>query len=508
MQSVVVSRWLLLIVCAAYLAFPNARPDFTVYNSHDAENYIALSKNLLEGRGYTRSLNDNEFIPHTLWPPGMAVLLAPAVALSGDTINFYYVKYSIIFLALLGIWLTRIYLIRLLDNEKIANWVVLLLALNPYFWHFSRIAMAEIPVFTWGILSLLLIDQCFKTSTTSTVKLMTLGLVVGLGMLLKGALVGLLLAPLPYLWRRGLFSLLSIKQGLIYAICFCVPFALWMMSNMDIDKSNLGFDGVNQIQMITKKVIEDPLSEYKTVSEIVITAKQNLLWHAIYHIPNHIIPGLFLADMGNITMGNILALILSMAIIALIISQFRLLAPLILSLCPAVILISVMTIGGAERYWFTITSLLLIVCYLAPFRIINNPKLQKALMYSLVIVQLSSLTLFIYRHEATPYTTVEAHDQLAKLFYEAKNLCHSKALKGNSNTWTKNEHAFQLMTGCKASMVNTAIGRNPVFTHAALDLPRVSQPQPKLLIHKGQYGLVKLPRPMTEQQIKTHYYDD
>jgi hypothetical protein len=148
MKSIVLSRWLLLIVCTAYLAFPNTRPDFTVYNSHDSESYIALSKNLIEGRGYTRSLNDNEFIPHTLWPPGMALLLAPAVALSGETINFWYVKYTIIFLALLGLAMTRLYLIKLIDDEKMANWVVTLLALNPYFWHFSRIAMAEIPVFT------------------------------------------------------------------------------------------------------------------------------------------------------------------------------------------------------------------------------------------------------------------------------------------------------------------------------------------------------------------------
>ncbi len=83
MKSIVLSRWLLLIVCTAYLAFPNTRPDFTVYNSHDSESYIALSKNLIEGRGYTRSLNDNEFIPQTIWPPGMALLLAPAVALCG-----------------------------------------------------------------------------------------------------------------------------------------------------------------------------------------------------------------------------------------------------------------------------------------------------------------------------------------------------------------------------------------------------------------------------------------
>jgi hypothetical protein len=508
MKSIVLSRWLLLIVCTAYLAFPNTRPDFTVYNSHDSESYIALSKNLIEGRGYTRSLNDNEFIPHTLWPPGMALLLAPAVALSGETINFWYVKYTIIFLALLGLAMTRLYLIKLIDDEKMANWVVTLLALNPYFWHFSRIAMAEIPVFTWVMLSLLLIDRSFQASSTNLLKLGGVGLIVGLGMLLKGSIVGLLLAPLPYLWRRGLFSLSSIKQGLTFTIFFCVPFVLWMMSNIDIDKSNLGLDGVNQIQMITKKVIEDPMSDYKTISEILTTAQQNILWHAIYHVPNHIIPGLFLADIVNLPAGNMLALILSVAILALILTQFKILMPLILSIFPAAILISVMTIGGAERYWFTITSLLLIVCYLAPFRLINNKNYRRIVIVCLTITQLVGLTQFIYRHEAKPYTTVEDRHQLAQLFIEAKNLCHSKLLNNTSNTWTKNEHAFQLITGCQSSMVNVALGRNPMFTRAILYMPKVIQTLPKPLLHEGEYVMITLPEPMTKQQIINIYYDD
>lgn len=504
MNSIVVSRWLLLIVCAAYLLLPNARPDFTIYNSHDSESYIALTKNLLEGRGYTRSLNEGEFIPHTLWPPGMAVVLTPAVLLSGENINFYYVKYSLILIALLGLWLTRQYLLALTKKEHIANWVVILIALNPYYWHFSRIAMAEIPVYTWTILGLLLVERSFNTSNSSTLKLMFLGIFVGLGMLLKGALIGLILAPIPYMWRRGLFSLLSIKQGATYAICFCIPFICWMYSNHDIDSTNLGLDGVNQIQMITKKVIEDPQSDFKTSQEILTTAKQNILWHAIYHIPNHTIPGVHLLKLTSIRHGNALALLFTFLVFAVVAYQFSRFAPLMLSVIPVILLVSVMTIGGAERYWFTITSVLFVPFYLIISRI--PERMEKLIILSLVCLQIVGLSYFVYQHQQSPYTKVESRHNLANLFLQAVPLCKEEPFI-NSNTWTKNEHAFQLMTGCKASMVNVAINRNPLFSHAILYSPKIKATAlPLPIIQSKDYQWIKLSKPMTKAEITNEYY--
>jgi hypothetical protein len=504
MKSAIITRWLLALIALLYLALPNARPDFTVYNSHDSESYIALAQNLLEGRGYTRSLNEREFIPHTLWPPGMAVVLTPAVLLSGDKINFYYVKYSLILIALLGLLLTRQYLLALIKKEYIANWVVILIALNPYFWHFSRIAMAEIPVYTWTMLGLLLVERNFRTPNSSSLKLMILGAFIGLGMLLKGALIGLILAPIPYMWRRGIFSVQSIKQGATYAICFCIPFMLWMYSNQHIDRTNLGLDGVNQIQMITKKVIEDPQSDFKTPTEILTTAKQNILWHAIYHIPNHSIPGVFLIKLTSLEYGNALALLLSLFVLTVVASQFSLLSALILAVIPAALLISVMTIGGAERYWFTITSVLFIPFYLIIYRIPQS--MQKFVILSLVSIQLIGLSYFVYQHEQSPYTEVESRHELAELFLQAIPMCEQEQFI-NSNTWTKNEHAFQLMTGCKASMVNVAIGISPQFSHAILYSPKIKITDlPSPIIQSKDYLWVKLPKPMTKSEITNEYY--
>ncbi len=77
----------LIALVAAYVAFANLRPDFTDYNADDAESYLALSYALVHGLGYTRSLLPGAYVPHTTWPPGMPLLLAPAMALSGATVN-------------------------------------------------------------------------------------------------------------------------------------------------------------------------------------------------------------------------------------------------------------------------------------------------------------------------------------------------------------------------------------------------------------------------------------
>ena len=41
------------LLAAFYLAIPNARPDFSRFNCHDSESYLALSDSLFHGRGYT-----------------------------------------------------------------------------------------------------------------------------------------------------------------------------------------------------------------------------------------------------------------------------------------------------------------------------------------------------------------------------------------------------------------------------------------------------------------------
>jgi hypothetical protein len=314
-------------------------------------------------------------------------------------------------------------------------------------------------------------------------------------MLLKGAVIGLILAPIPYLYRHGLFSYKSITKGGLYAICFCLPFVGWMISNQNIDRTHLGLDGVNQVQMITKKVIEDPQSEYKTPSEIVNTAKQNIAWHAIYHVPNQIIPSIHLFDLKNSSFGNYIALILCLALFIVLVKQAGTFSPLLLSVVPVIILATVMTIGGAERYWFTITSILLlpVFCYLLK-------------SFQRTTIQLFSLIAFASNHESNPYTVIEDRDDLARLFIQAEKTCTNNQNTSIRNTWTKNEHAFQLVTGCKASMVNSAIGVDPTFTHAVLHLDKLQHSPSNIIKRANHYVWIELPEHMKKSEIIENYY--
>src|SRR6185436_5294179 len=51
----------------------------------DIEAYVALGHSLANGRGYTRSLDEQHFVPHKHWPPGFPLLLA-AGFLFGDSL--------------------------------------------------------------------------------------------------------------------------------------------------------------------------------------------------------------------------------------------------------------------------------------------------------------------------------------------------------------------------------------------------------------------------------------
>ena len=56
---------------AFYFLSPDARLDFSEFDTRDGESYVALSRALFSGLGYTRNLDPHYYLPHTTWPPGM-----------------------------------------------------------------------------------------------------------------------------------------------------------------------------------------------------------------------------------------------------------------------------------------------------------------------------------------------------------------------------------------------------------------------------------------------------
>lgn len=193
-------------ICYCLLAFfyfllPNDRPDFSIFNSHDSESYLVLSYSLIQGDGYTRNI-DWVYIPHTLWPPGMPSLLIPAVLASGDKVNWLWVKFTVITISLLGLYLLWRLIVCYTGNFRLANLSVLMFGLPPYFWHFSRIALAESVVLVWFIFALLVIHFYLQPAKINVKNAALSGLFCGAGMMIKGTVIGLVLVPLIYSYQR------------------------------------------------------------------------------------------------------------------------------------------------------------------------------------------------------------------------------------------------------------------------------------------------------------------
>ena len=196
-------KLLLAAIAIFYLAVPNARPDFTRFNCHDSESYLALAHNLAYGNGYTRSLEPGMYVPHKTWPPGVPVLLVPAAALSGDHLNWVAVKATMILVGLLGILATWFLVARITSRPEFADLAALIIALNPFYWDFSHQAMSEVPTIAFALGALLLVDRIFAGRRPGLAAVGAAGLVCGAGMLVRGNLCGLALVPLAYLVRAA-----------------------------------------------------------------------------------------------------------------------------------------------------------------------------------------------------------------------------------------------------------------------------------------------------------------
>jgi hypothetical protein len=509
---------LFLGIVVLYVLYPNARPDFTKFNAHDSESYIALSYNFLHGLGYTRNMDSHNYIPHTLWPPGMPLLLTPAVIISGDTVNWLAVKYTMIVIALLGIFLTWQYVFRLTRNKMLADIITLFIGLNPFYWHFSRIAMAEVPSYVWIIGSLLLLDVVWKNPKVKVHTVFLTGALIGLGMMIKGIVIGLVTVPVVYLLFFS--DKLTIKRNMllvsVYVVGFSLAFVMWSVRNHSVDKENLGFDGVNQIQMLFKEIPEDPHSPYRNTKQLLQTAEENVIWHGIYHFSSQIVPYLWKANLKIQEGGSLIAVFICLVLLLSVLPRSTLVLPLYCTILPIVLMMLLITIGGSERYWGPI-SLLCFVGIALQFDSLIKNTLSKSTKTKYILasgiavlasLQAISLVSYIYAHELQPYTTIENRDDLAILFEKNRNYCLDKNRPEISAVYTKNEHAFQLITACHAPMILLARNINPLFSHAVIDkgrLKKVLGPE-QIISEEGQWMFIRLDSLMHSKEIQKEYY--
>lgn len=501
-----------LILAAVYLAYPNARPDFTEFNAHDSESYVAISYNLLHKGEYTRSLDEDLHVPHTLWPPGMPLILMPAVATSGIPIDWFSVKATMIFWGMLGIVFSWLYIRSLSESRRIADFGALLVGLNPYYWHFSHVAMAELPIFVWAIASLYFSHAVLaKKEEVKLPKIFALGAFIGLGVLIKGVLLGLVFVPLGYFFRRSLLEPRALLQSSVFAIGFVIAFVGWGARNGQIDANNLGLDGVNQVQMMFKEVPEEPGSPYRDFGAIVTTAKENILWYGIYHLPSQAIPLVWAADLKNLPGSVIWGLSLSAVLLFGLYPRKRETIPLALLIASMVFMMMLITIGGSERYWFSISLLSFVLLVSQSKELLKKHFTPPSGRFVLCAGALCaiSLGLYIIKHESEPFSSERNYASLAELYENHRGFCVENPVLQSKNFYAENVHAFTLITGCKASMSIPAAEILPLYTHAIVNrnwTKRKLDPSLTVIGKQGPWAIVELPREMNGLEISMVFY--
>ena len=488
----------LVLISIFYFAVPNARPDFSRFNCHDSESYLALTHSLVHGRGYTRSMIDGMYIGHTTWAPGVPVLMMPALAISGSKINWFAVKGTMVIVGLLGVILAWYWVRRVSGKTALADLSALLVAINPFYWDFSHQTMTEVPVIVWIFGALLLCDTVFAQRKTRYHESFLIGLVCGLGMLIKGTVGGLLFVPVAYFWGSRQMKLAwkrKIAILIVFGIGFISPFSAWMLRNERVNA--VGYDSGNQVRMVFQKGMEN--REIKSFSETIHQVSSNLRTYIIYRLPEQMIPGLWF-DAALVWKGSgwlVLGIDLLMFLVWIPRGWKDKIVSLDFVLLPMMIIY--LLASGSARYWVSVSILFSVLLILRLNAWIPLEKVTKHIQWLLIIIALLTINLgtYVVQHEKQPYNPHAPWRELAELFNTI-----AKEEISPAGVLTPNMHAFQLITGYPAPMATQQYNPSYDYMVARLDGEGPQPPQGAIpTITVEPWVLYRLPEPKTRIEL-------
>ena len=483
-----------------YLAVPNPRPDFTRFNCDDSESYLTLAWNLAHGRGYTQSTAPGVYVPHTTWPPGTPLLMMPAVLLSGNTLNWYAVKWTMCVVGLLGVTLTWLFLRDLTGKLWIADVGALLLGLNPVYWDFSHQAMAEVPLTVSCIAALYLVHRVWSRDRLRWSHAFWVGMVSGISMLFKGHGAALIVVPLAYYVRPSRRGWL-LRTGVIAYLCFLVGFAApqasWMVRKQMVQAT--GFDGINHFRSYWAVNPNDATSRLVTVPELAERVLTNIRLYAIYRPAEQMVPGLWAGAAFEWKGSGWLALLLSSALIGLAFRPRSDTLPVCLAAAPILLLNLGYGFGGAARFWVPVTSLLTMAIVIGST---GSMTARLGVLNACAAILFLNLGVYIVHHERFPYYDGPGHwQQRAELF---QAIAERKDLRP-VNVLTQNARAFHLITGFPAS----AGDRSTLYDHVILDSRETALPaDAHILASKPPLVFASLPRALSWSEIQRLTHPD
>jgi len=375
--------------------------------------------------------------------------MAPAVAFSGEHINWLLVKWTMAFVGLVGVWAAWQLAWRYSGHKAPADLAALAIALSPIYWDFTHQSMAEAPLFVWVLLSLVFIDRCWAARRPTWAQVFAVGLFAGFGMLIKGHAVGLVLAPLAYCSgprRSSVQRFYFWRLSLLFCVGFSIPFLCWAGRNHTVVAT--GFDGISQLRMIRAKHPVDADSPLLTFDESMAVIVRNLRHYVVYWIPEQVLPGMWATDFDWKGSGWVF-LIVTLLLVATCMPGHQSLFPLHLVVLPIMLLNVQYALGGAPRFWMPVSlSLTFLLCLrLGNVLVKWHQRSQAYAAVGLALVLLVNLAGYVCQHERSPYSPSGPWQELAD-FFDLASRQNVEAV----GVLTPNGHAFQLISGIPAPM--------------------------------------------------------
>ncbi len=342
------------LVACVYAAFPNARPDLTRFNCDDSEAYIGLANSIATGRGYTRCLHPDQYIPHKTWPPGLPLLLAPVIAAFGPSLlGIKLVMCGVGVVGLVFLYL----LVRDLADARLAGWVTAVTACSAHYFWFSHQAMAEVPTFAASAAVLWLIGRAHRQPERWRWWCLA-GLVTGYGALIKGLILLLVPAPLVGAFRMGRPDRrVMLRRYAVFVAIAITPTAAWAIRNSRVEAVSL--DGINQFRMLLQETANDPNSRLVTPGRLARQVYENVAWGLIYRVPDQVIPLVRLLHLRDLSVGRFIALgLTALAVFALFASVWRRIWPAHVYVVGMLAVLTTLSTGGTARYFVPLAPLI------------------------------------------------------------------------------------------------------------------------------------------------------
>lgn len=503
--------WLLMLL-GVYIAIPNARPDWNVFNIEWSESTVALARNIGQGRGYTRALPPEPYQPYTRWPPALPLLLTPATLLGQERVDWFAIKSVMISIGVLGIVASWALARRLTGSRAAADLASLALALNPLYWAFSHIVMPEIPIVVSLVLGALLIDRAWRGRRLSYLGAVLTGVIAGSALLVRYPCVGLALTPLPYVLSRstpqqagesaptasiGVIGSWPRKIALyvVFLIGFSAPAALWELERSRHDAT--GFDGFREVHSQYFDAETGALRPWPDIG-------RDMIFHAktrpIYYISRQAIPGVWPHALLNWKGSGVIAITLCAVVILASLPYVRGLWPIWLTIIPFPLLHLPRETTSAPRFWIPASMLMtmIIAAQLGAWSDRWSPRARRGLLAATLLIGGLNLGAYIVSWTRDPFQSKETYPELALVVEQFARLDLDGAKK--PVVFSPCALGFQLTTGRYAPMFDALA----LCSHAILREDGLGPPIPpgsKRLFTVAPWTCLELPREMSAKEL-------